>query len=371
MIFKVPLADYATQHHIMSGIRLQIATFNTWHGLDHTRPLLMLPAEKSTVREERWQQIVSGLRHFMGFNDNHPSRDLRIACLQEVNPMDRRTKSLKDSLLCQLRSMEVNVGIRVGNFSYPPFLQEGLCTLWNNPVENLEVFRWVLSGKAPDFDFIPIVLPFKIPITIQLSERRAAMATLFRYHRLRFLIVNLHLHHGTPNTGEDKRRIVELKQLFTQIKPLLDRSDVCLLAGDFNCDIGQNDYNQIISEDFVELSRTKSNGPLNTWDPYGNSIAKSQADHSGEAWDQNPHQLDHIFLKTNIKWHLEMESKLIFAGKDNMAHCSDHLGLASFLNFEQPDETQADMRSPETRQADMRSPETRQADMRSPETGET
>ena len=277
----------------------------------------MFPLETRLDRNKRRAIFENGLASLFQAN----SDALNMFCLQELNPLDRRSADIKKVTGGELRTMEVNVGVRIGRISYPIFLQEGLCNVWNKDVADLQVYRWTLSGPAREFS------RWGWPITLQTRERRGALGLEFTYQGLRMLVVNVHLHHGPPTEGADLRRIEEIKTLLQLAQEASARVDAFFLVGDFNMEQGQQDYKFLQAEGFRELSTTPTGGDLISWNPKINPICERSA-HMGETlWDQEPRQFDHIFVRGKAQVTATAPTSFLFAGQNDLDFCSDHFGL--------------------------------------------
>lgn len=316
-----------------SQYRLRLLTQNLWHGLDHTKPLLMLPAEnpvKSWLRRKAMMRGLSRLRASENPLMGTEWDTLEVFCLQELNPLRRQLASFREGLGMDGAGVAVNTGIRVGDVSYPPFLQEGLGTLWHGHLENPQSDHHFLSGGGVDF-----TAPFGIPVSAHLGERRAALSVSGRWAGRRWLFVNLHLHSGAANLGHNLRRREEVESLLKWIEPKRTEADVVVLCGDFNADSDHPEMKLLIQQGFRELLPALGENLL-TWQPAKNpTCAASVAlntDPNMLAWDEVAHQFDHILVWTKddkAPWTTRLQ--LTFDAPIGLSWVSDHFGLAADL----------------------------------------
>ena len=311
----------------------RILTQNLWHGLDHTNMNVMWPTESPSARKRRNASLVEGLKSLLPASPNA----LSFFCLQEVNPVLRLGRNLGQELGMEVASSDINVGVRVGPFSYPFYLQEGLANLWKGPLEQKRSRRLVLSGNCADF-----LLPkLKIPVTLQFGERRGALITTGIWQGLKICVLNTHLHHGPPAEGASERRLRELETALRESKRERDNSDLVFLAGDFNCEPIHSEFQYILQQGFAEISvprRGASPSSMLTWDPRNNPICKktsslSSSDAATE-WDACEHQFDHIFFKSQKPLqNLRVDARRVLDTDAFGSWISDHYGLCVDLSW--------------------------------------
>ncbi|MBS1985121.1 MAG: endonuclease/exonuclease/phosphatase family protein [Bdellovibrionales bacterium] len=325
--------------------KLRLLTQNLWHGLDHTRPYTMWPTENLMKRWLRNQSHTLGLKALR----EPPAQEgavkedvLEVFCLQEVNPVRRKTEELKRALGMEGYGAGVNVGIRAGDISYPVFLQEGLAILWQGAFTKIETDHRILSGHAPEMR-APLL---DIPITLQLAERRGAVLVSGEWAGKRFTFVTLHLHNGPPNNKEHSaRRAREIDLLMEWIDPWLQSSDAVFVLGDFNAERGDAELASLVSAGFQEVL-TPLGDPIVTWDPTLNPIARASLartqDPQEKEWDSRQHQIDHIFYRVKGKsWGKREDSRppwtfrieRIFDQPQGPIWPSDHFGLLTEISW--------------------------------------
>ena len=317
------------------SIRLRLLTYNVWHGLDHTNPWLMLPVFGAPQERSRKTKILEGLSRFRLKAKESAGDEVsaEFFMLQELNPVGRQLASLASALQMQSAQAEVNVGLRIGNYSYPPFLQEGLGSLWRGPFTNIKNFRWILSGHTPDVNLrLPLPFPKHLPLTLQTGERRGALVVTAQLGALQFCFINTHLHHGSPALGASTQRIVELNVLLEELEHLEPDFDFVFLGGDFNADLHHPEHDLIISKGFKELSLTKSAKAIDTWDPKINELCGMNADledvEFSREWDQRRHGFDHIFVRAKEPKRLKiLSAQRILDEAVGGQWLSDHFGL--------------------------------------------
>mgnify|MGYP006287253203 CR=1 FL=1 len=313
---------------------LRLITQNLWHGLDHTRPKVMFPIETREQNAQRTQALIDGLAEQM-----EPLKDpakLCLVALQEVNPVGKLTRYLAKKLRCKKYRAEANVGLRIGNLSYPFYLQEGLAFLWSaQSLRKFEGERITLSDPIPEFRLV--LGKWKLPISLQLAERRVALLIKGIFDGLKIGFVNLHLHHGAPVPGGHPRRLKELHTLFSNIETEFQSYDYFFLMGDFNFESSHDEVSLLKSKGFTEISLGEKDAPLITWDSGINPIChltSSQDKHTDAAnkWGDYPRQLDHIFMfdKRNpgkISENVTVSAYRLFDKARNGVFVSDHFGI--------------------------------------------
>ncbi len=317
--------------------QLKLLCQNTWHGLDHTLPKLMLPAEAPWKRWFRKLATIKGLQHYqfppLPTADEGKIERLEVFCLQEVNPLNKELASLKEYLLMEGTGMLVNGGFGMGRLSYPIFLEEGLGTLWRGPLQNIEVKNQFLSGAYFKKDLFG-----GITLKTQFAETRGALLVHGQWGDRRFTFVNLHLHHGILEQSSRHRRAFEVDQLAKLVTPYLETSDAVFLIGDFNCEHNDSALSPIKALGFEEFLPANSE-PIYTWDPDNNPQCRKGIRHEHKDIQQflyQPHQFDHIFYHVRGKaWGKRSDSRAPWKIKvqkifDSAAHgtwISDHMGI--------------------------------------------
>jgi endonuclease/exonuclease/phosphatase family metal-dependent hydrolase len=236
---------------------------------------------------------------------------------------------------------EVNVGVRAGFFSYPFFLPEGLATLWRGSFEGLTVSRNFLTGTANEIQ-APLL---KVPLTLQLGERRGALIVAGTWESYRLCFVNLHIHHGPPDAeGSNRRpnrRSEELKKALEVIQRDFADSDAVFMLGDFNSERVHSEIQMLLNAGFEELS-LENGQPVPTWDPISNPLCRQNAriTHGpAKAWDSERHQFDHIFVRARPgafpTWRVRFQR--VFDNDNFGMFISDHYGLLVDLVWEETD----------------------------------
>lgn len=328
------------------NLTVRLLNFNLWHGLDHTKPLLMPPLEDTQTRDNRFLDTLDGLQEVLGSRDNLPSdrkkNHLDFLCLQELNPIHQKALKIHSHLQTDgYRVAEGNVGMRVGDFSFPPFLQEGLGMFWKGRFEKICHYRWVLSGP-----FFETQLPvLGIPISTQLKERRVALCVCGQWQNLNIAVVTTHLHHGNPEVkSAGLRREQEIKNIFLGIGSINPKPDLIFLAGDFNCFLGISEFDLFKKNGFEELSLSENGNSLATWDPNQNPLSAQSRDLSAaplaRAWDNKQNAFDHIFWRPSPQMKKEfsdlpqIKSEITLNRPGPRGHWpSDHFGILTQITF--------------------------------------
>lgn len=299
--------------------------------------MVMFPTEGVMPRYLRTRSHLRLLEDF--FKEEPTDTTLDVMCLQEVNPLHRRLAAFRQVTHAYGYGFEVNVGVRLGDISYPLFLQDGLGILWRGNLQNVRHEGKILSGTATEAR-VPVL---KTPVTLQLAERRGAQMIEGTWAGKRFVFANLHLHNG-PSTRlkVTERRTRETEALMHWLEPRLAQADVAFIAGDFNCEKGAPELVPLVKAGFDEIL-SPSGAPLMTWDPQKNphaqsSVAKAR-DEEERAWDSRLHQIDHIFYRarpepsgTKPSWTFRIQT---IAQEPNALGIwpSDHYGLLAEIQW--------------------------------------
>lgn len=311
----------------MSTKRIKLLTQNTWHGLDYSKHFLMLPAESSKQRANRFQSLLKLLDDNFISTPASSENSLDVIFLQEVNPCKSKLNIIKQHLKMNGFNLPVNVGFKVGEVGYPFQLNEGLVTIWNNQLSQTVNSHTFLSGFFKDFK-----IPFSnITGTFQFNERRAATAVVGSYSGKKFAFINVHLHHGTASVEANlKRRIKEIDNLCKWLLTIEKNVDLVFVGGDFNCEQQDSEMAKFLKQGYVNLSTNKGKR-LVTWDPSINplgKIAPSRGSSSSEsAYNNCQHQLDNIYCKATGEQILpswDVSAKVVY---DENTWISDHFGI--------------------------------------------
>lgn len=302
--------------------RIQLLCLNLWHGLDHTRPLLMLPAE-NPVRA--WLRKAAQIQTLKQEFARYPAEScLQLLSLQEINPITRRAPQIARELGLKTHWSAVNTGVRLGRISYPPFLEEGLGNFFSAHCERPQTEKLFVSGQGYDR-----TLPGGIPLSAQLKERRGALMSRFFWRDMPIALVNLHLHAGPPELAS-LRRGEEIEKLIAWIDLKAGEDELVFIAGDFNSRPHDPELKQLADAGFERLSPSED---LHTWDPAHNAVCRASTeldrDNRWKEWDFEPKSIDHIFVRRKNKkprWQVDCR---LFATEPVDGHfISDHFGWA-------------------------------------------
>lgn len=287
--------------------------------------------EQNTARTEA---LIRGLREQM--DPLQGPEELCLVGLQEANPVRKLSRILAHGLHCKKKVAEANVGLRIGNFSYPFYLQEGLACLWSpQSFKKVRSERLTISDPIPEFKVI--LGKWKFPISLQLAERRVALFMKGYLGDTKIGLANVHLHHGIPDARSNPRRMSELRELFHYIDDEIAKCDLFFLLGDFNCEQEHEEYALLKQKGFVELSLGPQGERLITWDKNRNPLchktsALDLADLKTLEWDAQLHQFDHIFVRESqspgaLSGRLKSTPFRLFEDDRHGAWVSDHFGL--------------------------------------------
>ncbi len=325
--------------------RVRVLTQNLWHGLDHTKPLLMPPAENPLSAWLRRGALLRGLRLLrhpearldggeVASDAIHPVLD--VFCLQELNPLGRRLRQLAGDLDMRATGKAANVGVRVGPLSYPPLLEEGVGVLWAGPATSPVEHAGTISGRALEAT-LPLGAGRHLEIGAHFAERRVFCAMDCAFAGQRWLFVNTHLHSGSPRNGAATRRGREIEALLDWLLPRMPGFDAVVLCGDFNAEAEHPEMQRLAGEGFVDLvARDEKGEALATWDPFRNALCRRSAelsrhDDAHYAWDTEYHRFDHIWLWTRRTQKWEIRVDRIFDDPSGNTWVSDHFGLLATI----------------------------------------
>jgi len=225
---------------------MRFLTFNLWHGLSPSSPMMMEalePAGRKALREEMQLEVLGRV-------------EADICFLQEVNPVHQRSELLAGRLGATAHFQPDLVGLKLFGLGLPLNLNSGLVTAVRK--------SWgmkPLGAISLDRPGVNMVRPWA---SWQLKEERFALfaeTLLPRWGRV--LLVNTHLHHGLENTElvndelaaladelelpasavselkerlakGNARRAQELAELLRALESMESRYEVIVLAGDLN-----------------------------------------------------------------------------------------------------------------------------------------
>jgi endonuclease/exonuclease/phosphatase family metal-dependent hydrolase len=321
---------------------IRIISSNLWHGLDHTRPLLMLPVENPLESYLRNQAMMSEFVRLRAEPSDSTGRQLDLFCIQEGNPVRRAARKFSKQLKMSHAFAEANVGVRVGQLSYPFLLQEGLITLWSEELQHTNTRRVVLSNPIPETCLK--VAQIDLPMSFQLAERRVALLATGTWQGLTIGVANLHVHHGPPEGTYNRRRKEEFEVLRDVIQLEAQRCDLFFVVGDFNCEKHHLEYQIIQDLGFCEISTDPQNQALITWDPQNNPVCSRSAklndpEDPAVQWDSVPHQFDHIMVRVKktpgaLPSSMTYRATRIFDQPISGHWISDHYGLCAELSWD-------------------------------------
>ncbi len=158
---------------------MRLLTFNLWHGLSPTSPIMFEPLEPSarlSLREELQIHAIAEAKPDLCF-------------LQEVNPVTSRMEALKDKLRMEGECQPDLAGVKVFGMGVPVNLHSGLGVLADRRY-GLKLVEAV-SLSRPSFNWV------RTWASWQLKEERFALfcETLLPGWG-KVLLINTHLHHG-------------------------------------------------------------------------------------------------------------------------------------------------------------------------------
>jgi hypothetical protein len=315
--------------------KIRIVTFNTWHGLDHRRPYLMLPLQSPMQTIQRYKNQTRALELLfkkkpMTALRSSEAATLELCCLQELNPLELRFRAIKNALKARGHGARANAGIRAGYVGLPLFLNEGIATFFRGDLKEARWSSLALSGTAGERQG-----PFGIPLFFQLGERRVALKLRGMFDGLRVVVIQAHLHAGPGTGAASERRRSEIARLAEWIRPELNSGprscDLLLLAGDFNND-PDSDENSPLLELGLESPSTEI-----TWSPKENPLCSLPAGGTRSAedveWDASTHRFDRIYhwrapVIDGSSWGCKIQRVL------DHGELSDHFGLMADVTFE-------------------------------------
>jgi endonuclease/exonuclease/phosphatase family metal-dependent hydrolase len=307
--------------------RIRIVTFNTWHGLDYRNPYLMLPIQSPLAMLRRFRRQRDALLALFGSHAEPQTLD--IFSLQELNPLERRLRALKTALHARGRGKIANAGIRAGLIGLPLLLNEGIATLFRGSLKKPRWSSRALSGSAHE-----LTGPFGIPLFFQLNERRVALKLRGTFGGLRIAVFQAHLHAGPGDGPSSERRAAELEHLAHWVKSELKRSDLVLVAGDFNNDPDSPELAPLKALGLVADSREV------TWNPDENPLCHLPVGGTRGAqdvnWDDQHHHFDRVYFWLRPGAVREGSWKMHVRRVMDAEDLSDHYGIAAEITFETP-----------------------------------
>lgn len=314
--------------------RVSVLSFNLWHGLNHSNPLLMLPAENPIAAFKRQRAVLRALEREMPTPKKGESGALQVFLLQELNPIDRQLPKIARRIGAESYGYAVNVGLRLGRLSYPPFLQEGLGTFWRGPFKKKAADPLGLSGS-----YVGRELPFGIQAGIHLSERRGATLVQGTYAGLQIAFMNIHAHAG-PSAASVERRHGEIEKAIAWADEIAPDADLLIFGGDFNANADKSEMQSLQRHAFEELSLDSRGQALATWDPARNPLCRFtntlSRDPEVVATDSQLRSIDHIFAR----WKdgkkpkdIKVESRMVFDEAEEGIWLSDHIGVKVELTW--------------------------------------
>lgn len=283
-------------------IEVDLLVWNLWHGLNpYSPPIAMRPVEKP------WELLhrITGQEQFLQrhFLESSPSEEhgaplISAACLQEINPVRLRLDRLAKITQSSGFATTGNSGPRIGPLALPLLLREGLGTLVRGPLTSKQHYHRELSGTAIEWEG-----PWRLPLHLQLGERRVAQKVKLKSGRKRLTLCNLHLHNGPRGTESQARRLQEVKRLLRFLSQELSRNRPTIICGDFNCDPEDAELRPLQEAGFECV--TQDLPP--TWHPRLNpsallssQLAKKEDD---AKWDRESHLFDQIWIRG--PWQIE------------------------------------------------------------------
>lgn len=237
---------------------MRILTYNLWHGLSPSNPLMFDALEPEARRRLRYglqPGIISSVHADFVF-------------LQECNPAPERLVEFQTRLGMDGFYQSDMVGIKILGVGFPLNLNSGLITL----AQKDHHLRWLsgprLSGAR---SFLSSWASFQLK-----EERYALMCEAMMPGLGRVLLVNTHLHHGLEcdpafmdrvmSAAEElglspmqktelkerlehgnRRRLQEMGTLLKAIKKWSARYELVVLGGDFNAE-NQGELGQLLRE---------------------------------------------------------------------------------------------------------------------------
>ncbi|HMN68989.1 MAG TPA: endonuclease/exonuclease/phosphatase family protein [Bdellovibrionales bacterium] len=341
---------------------MRLLTFNLWHGLSPSSPVLfeaLEPTARRRWREELQLQLFEKLDPDIGF-------------FQEVNPAASRVEAFRERLGWNAEYQPDLVGLKVLGVGIPANLNSGLVTATKKDWRQ----TWVdaISLSRPGMNLV------RRWASWQLKEERFALFSetlLPKWGKV--LAVNTHLHHGIEATEEfladfeklrvdlelpdamvsemkdrivagNERRARELSVLLGHLKRLERRYEAVIMAGDFNARPNSEICNRLREMGFID-AWAKANGDLpgHTFDRERNSAnhllqrgfplslviedlsfsAKIRDQLLAAAWDHEmrPRRIDYLWIKTrNIEIQVNKAELVGLPDQEGMAP-SDHFGV--------------------------------------------
>lgn len=337
-----------------------IATFNVWHGLAERKPLRFREFESEARRSQRWDLALSALN----------SLDPDLIFLQELNPLAKKSKDLKDILGGEVWGHVDQSGVRAFGCGFPLNLSTGLATVARKQVRQARLREDSVS--IPEFVQLsgrPFVSGERF--SFQLKEVRGA-----QFHSLwtkefgRILAVNAHLHHGFErfpplmdliakfvqsgrisqesadalghrlDSARD-RRVREVDAILSVVENVSKIHDGVVIAGDFNSTDQGVAYQNLLLNGFKDLSLSYGRAEP-TWDPTSNKVnhelqesfdfplptfGNPEFQRLYREFDALPRRIDFLFARGSLLAHAPKRVATFGRADEVGFAASDHYGV--------------------------------------------
>jgi endonuclease/exonuclease/phosphatase family metal-dependent hydrolase len=226
---------------------MRILTYNLWHGLSPSTPLMLEalePTARLKLREQLQLRLIHDLKPDIGF-------------FQEVNPVQRRAKEFHKDFGFTTNFQPDLSGIKLFGYGIPVNMNAGLLTA----VAERRTIKKIaaISLSRPGFNLVRSFASWQLR-----EERFALFSEVLMPEFGRVLLINTHLHHGFELTAEflarleqtakelelseslmselkermakgDERRLQEIKTLLSHLEQFEHRYELVILGGDLNC----------------------------------------------------------------------------------------------------------------------------------------
>lgn len=339
---------------------LRIATFNVWHGLAGRGVRRFREFESSERREDRFRETLRILDDL----------DPQILLLQELNPVSKRGRDLRQVLGGQFFGRIDQSGLKLFSHGFPENLSTGLGMVVRGDVRPARERQD--ESAIPEFLRLSGGLGFSGEVmSFQFEELRYAQLKSVWHEKFgRILVVNTHLHHGFERfpslmnlldeavrrariSAADRdslmvyldraqmRRLHEIDRLLEAVHKAESAHDGVLIGGDLNSTSSGAAYKALILDGYRDFS----NDLDVTWDPVTNienhriqreegfdfplpNFGNPEFVNVYRAFDALPRRIDFLLGKGSLATPKKV-SRFGFVNKELGFAPSDHYGVAA------------------------------------------
>ena len=337
---------------------LNIVNYNSWHGIG-----------EGFLKREEMEPPYHRIKRYKKQMDDFKKDRFDIIFLQEVNPVEKRTKKMAEELGMSYVFQNTNCGISVLGVGIPVNLDMGIAILADPSLKIEKIEGVKLSGPLGGCNRF---------VTFQYAEFRYALFALVKHPKYgHIILINTHFHHGvqwsdrlrkqiniwqeqhllTDNEIEElkeridksnARREEELANLFDTLKQIQKDYDnlPVIFAGDLNSTVDSPIYKKIIQTYQMQDSMTAYSATPYTWDYVENkqnhiytgkfappvpTFTKQEVEKFFKEYDRKRRRIDYIFVSSDI----DILSSSLYGNMPNKEGIigSDHFGVSAVVKL--------------------------------------